>query len=51
MSSASLPIAMPLTCEPLITHPLSHVIKGFPHLSGLELAYAGDESDRYVLIV
>ena len=42
-------LAVPLICNPLARQPLSHAVEMFPHLSELDLADAGGESDIDVL--
>ena len=44
-------LAVPLICcDPLVNQPLSHVVEMFPHLSGLDLADIGGETDIDVLV-
>ena len=43
-------LAIPLICDPLARQPLSHAVEMFPHLSELDLADAGGESDIDVLV-
>ena len=43
-------LAVPLICDPLVSQPLSHVVKMFPHLAELDLVDTGNESNIDVLV-